>query len=105
MEESKTRAVRIEVLDGVFKYTPLKCHARRGENIVWICDDGPFAVQFFAISPLETAYAQSGDTNGQVGSRVLPEALTGTYEYACAVFVNGRVCLDASCPSIIIDWP
>jgi hypothetical protein len=79
-------------------YHPPLLHAGKGSSIEWICD-APFVIQFKGISPLERSEFRSGDTR----IPVRPDAAPGPYEYAVAVYAEGRVYLDASCPAIIID--
>jgi|WetSurMetagenome_2_1015567.scaffolds.fasta_scaffold210706_2 hypothetical protein len=104
MAQQKSYEIRISVLDGCLNYDHPKCHARRNEEIVWTCKDGPFAIQFFGISPVESPDAQSVGLS-PVKNKVRYNAAGGTYSYACAVCADNQVYLDASCPVIIIDYP
>lgn len=103
MEDTKIRTVRIEVRNETINYYPHKCHARRGDIIAWKCADGPFAIQFFGVSPIDTVEAQS--ENNEVNKPVRQEIQVASYPYALAVYANNKVYLDASCPAIIIDYP
>ena len=104
------RSVRQEITISVNKqrgflsYDPPNCHARKSDEIVWKCSDGPFAIQFFGISPIQTAEARSLGPK-QVRIKVRSNAHAGTYSYACSVYAGEKVYLDASCPVIIIDYP
>lgn len=104
MDKQNTDGISISVSDGLIVFTPSKYRAQPGESVSWTCAEGPFAVQFFGISPLETCDAQSERGNQAHGS-VRRDAVAGIYPYACAVFADGRVYLDANCPAIIIDQP
>lgn len=105
MASGKEKPVRISVSNGTIHYDHPKRDAHRGDVIAWSCDDGPFAIQFLGISPVETAEARS-EGRGQVVKRpVRADAEAGTYLYACAVCVGDQVYIDANCPAIIIDYP
>jgi hypothetical protein len=89
---------------GTINYDFPKCHARREDSITWTCKQGPFAIQFLGVSPVETADARSQGRN-PVSRKVRTNVDGGTYPYGCAVCVDDQVYLDASCPVIIIDYP
>jgi hypothetical protein len=95
--------IMVDASNGNIIYDPPKCRAHRGESIVWECEQ-PFAIQFFGVSPVETVDAQS-DIHNQARRSVRMETLPASYPYACAVYADNRVYLDASCPVIIIDYP
>ncbi|NLV29777.1 MAG: hypothetical protein GXY47_01370 [Acidobacteria bacterium] len=104
MGKRNTEGISISVSGGLIVFTPSKYRAHPGGSVSWNCAEGPFAVQFFGVSPLETCDAQS-EAGNQASRAVRRDAVAGTYPYACAVFAEGRVYLDANCPAIIIDQP
>jgi len=60
-------------------------------------------IQFKGLSPIDPAYLVNPDKGLQFAVR--EDAAPGTYPYAVAVLVDGKIYLDAATPSIIIDRP
>ncbi len=104
MSSPKPPIVDISIKDGAVVCDPPRCRARRNDVIVWRCEAGHFAIEFFDGTPLDTVDAHS-DARHQAHRTVRADAAPDIYRYACAVCVDGRVYLDACCPSIIIDHP
>ena len=102
MESGKEKPVKIWVTNNKIHYNPSNRDAHRGDEIVWTCEGGSFAIQFLEASPVELPEANSNNSN-PVKRSVRADAQAGTYWYACAVYVGNQVYLDANCPAIIID--
>jgi hypothetical protein len=89
---------------GNITFNPTTWHEIRGNTICWTCGQGPFAIQFLGISPLNKADDRSHrDEPQKLCLKVRADAQSGVYPYACAVCADGQVYMDASCPAIIID--
>jgi len=88
--------------DGKLEYNDDALKARRGQKVTWECEY-PFAIQFRDISPLDEGSSPHPGNRGQMKGTVKKVIAPGTYKYACAVYANGTVYLDAACPAIIID--
>ncbi len=104
--EKGPKSVEILVVNGQMTYHPALIHALREDTITWTCHNGPFAIQFPGMSPLQGADFQSDNpSNPSLEVAVRANAQSATYSYACAVFDNAtqKVYMDAACPAIIID--
>jgi plastocyanin len=121
---SQTRAVQIAVdpSTGDMAYQPGLLHANGGDQIIWTCDGATsISIQFKGISPMK-GLQDVGLEDIKTGIRCFRErkdlkadkkALRGTiqdsvppgvYPYVvCVVDVYGKVYLDASCPSVVVD--
>ena len=97
----KSVLIEIDAASDNLKYTPAQLRAWRNDDIDWQCGY-PFAIQFTGASPCVAAGYQSGGPQAARG-KVRADAQPGTYPYACAVYANDKVYLDAACPVIIID--
>jgi len=92
-------------IDGQHNLTcsPAVVHVQPNWEIVFRSKNGePFAVQSKGVSPLEQA-----DIPGIHGSprvRVRGDAEPGVYSFACALYANNRIYMDAACPAVIVDW-
>ena len=80
---------------------PTVLHARPGQPIQFESDGLPFSILSNGLSPLNRVDIRSAGKPEDVSARV--DAQPGVYSFACAVFCNGRIYMDAGCPSIIID--
>ncbi|MDM7995537.1 MAG: hypothetical protein QUT30_07630 [Acidobacteriota bacterium] len=88
--------------DGKLEYSNDAFKAERGQKLTWQCEH-PFAIQFRDISPLDEGRSPHPADRGQMKGTVKRAMAPGEYKYACAVYSNGTVYLDAACPAIIIE--
>ena len=104
----RNRAVNIGVnlATGAITYSEPVKHAKKKQTIEWASED-PFAIQFTGDTPVRFQRRRSrhgrASSQHKVTGVVKDNAEPGVYQYACAVFANGTVYLDARCPVIIID--
>ena len=105
---NKEIVIGVDSETGDIHYSRSVMHAQKGEEIEWISSNGPFAVQFTGVSPLNQVgrRAVRNEARGLwvVRGEVRTEAAPAAYPYVCAVYTDGRVFVDAGCPEIIIDW-
>jgi len=104
----RKKAVNIGVdpATGAITYIKPVTHAKKRETIEWASND-PFAIQFTGVTPVQfqrrrSRYVRASRKHKLTGV-VKGTAEEGAYPYACAVFAEGIVYLDARCPVIIID--
>jgi plastocyanin len=97
------KTVEILVEGGRMTYSPSFIRAFSGDQITWICNRGPFAIQFLGISPFPYTDYQGSPTQSVRDTIAVQQ--TGTYSYACAVYdpETQEVYMDATCPAIIIQ--
>ncbi len=95
--------VIIGIKNDMLYYSLPNLPLNRVDTVKWSCSNGPFAIQFDAVSPLPLVALQA--TESTKPQSVWPQAQPGTYSYACSVYDRGtdRVYLDAACPAIIIQ--
>ena len=84
----------------IFEPEVLWCHPE--DRIQWMCDDGPFVIEFLRSTPLGKMHFHSSE-NRTVPIAVPRRAARGRYHYAVAVCSEGIVQIDAGCPEIIIE--
>ena len=96
--------ISISSASGEIAYSSEEQHVYKGYSVTWKCES-PFAVEFIEEDPLEQTDRRSAPkgTSHEVGAKVRGDARPGKYKYACAVFSEEQVYLDAACPVIIID--
>jgi hypothetical protein len=97
----KMLQVIVDVADGDLTCTPAVLHAHAGDAIGFHANGKPFAIQSKGVSPLTAAEIRSPGAVANLNVR--PDATSGAYSFACAVYADGQIYIDASCPSIIID--
>jgi hypothetical protein len=97
------KLVHITIKDGRLKISPYHLKTQNSDTVIWDCNKGPFAVQFLERSPFSESTFISGRSRHQKSAKVRSRARKDSYEYAVAVYWNGRIYLDANCPAIIID--
>jgi len=85
---------------GNFTYNPAVYHTRPTAPIAWLAN-GTFAIQFTGGTPLDKAGIR-GPGREVVHSKIRSDA-RGIYHYAVAVEIDGKIFLDAGCPTIVID--
>jgi hypothetical protein len=88
--------------NGKLEYDKDPFHAKRGQQIAWACVY-PCAIQFRGETPLDEGGSPHPVNNKLMKGTVKKDAKLVAYDYACAVYANDRVYLDAACPAIIID--
>lgn len=106
------RTIRISAQDSEFTYQPSVLRAQAQDTVTWICDDGPFAVEFTADSPglrMDAHGVRNPEGRWQTEPLEIRGDARGHYHYAVAVFFAlessrnaGQVALDAACPEIIV---
>ncbi|HBY61678.1 MAG TPA: hypothetical protein DEH78_17795 [Solibacterales bacterium] len=94
------RIITIRLVNGDVIVTPPKVKAKRGETVEWVCDDGPFAIQFDGISPMRSI-AFRGPARSPQGSAVREDAQIGTYKYTVALSVDGAIYIED--PQMVIE--
>jgi hypothetical protein len=88
--------------NGKLAYDNENYRAKHGQILTW-GSEFPFTIQFRDKSPLDEGGNPHHENNKRMHGTVKKNAGPGTYTYACAVYANDRVYLDAACPAIIID--
>ena len=92
--------------DGDFYYEPSVKNVKQGQSVTWTCAQGPFALSFKDQTPFAQLNLQAtkGDSANawSVTSHPARVAAPGHFHYAVALYVNGRVYLDAGCPEIVV---
>ncbi len=83
-------------------YEPSVLRAHLGDSIRWMCESGPFVIQFLRSTPLGRVHIHSSG-NEIAPIPVPPGAPKGRHPYAVAVYSEGAVYIDAGCPEIIIE--
>jgi len=102
---NKSIEIKVNATAGVITYSEPKAHVKKHDKIQWESQAGPFAIQFTGATPIEYQGNHSTVSNG-TGGHVLTGQVggdKGDYLYACSVYADGKVYLDARCPVIIID--
>lgn len=87
---------------GRFTYSQNPVYVVPGDEIRWISEQGPWAVELAGVSPL-MARRFNGNPGHAVAARVRPDALYGKYRYFVALEWEGRIWTDD--PEIIVDPP
>ncbi len=97
--------IRVEADTQEINYSAALLRAKPGDTIRWWSNQGPFAIQFAGISPVPFGGRRSLAQRDifELEGIVRRTAQPGAYRYACALWVDGKVHLDAGCPEIIID--
>ena len=91
----------VEPKTGNFIYVPSVYHAAPNSSITWIAN-GNWAAQFPHGTPLAEGQISLGGSRGVEIPSTVSKA-KGVYHYMVAVEIEGRVFLDAGCPTIIIN--
>jgi plastocyanin len=95
-----------------FTYEPSVLHAHVGDTVTWICNDGPFAVEFKGQPPTYKVgtHGEQQGSHWESAALMIREGARGHYHYAVAVALAntqgalaGRIVLDAACPEIIVE--
>jgi hypothetical protein len=94
--------INIRVDANGIEYDNKEYIAKRGQQLTWACIY-PFTIQFRDVSPLEEGGSPHHESNRLMKGNVKKVVAKDKYKYACAVYANDRVYLDAACPAIIID--
>jgi hypothetical protein len=85
---------------GLITCTPRLLHVHRGEFVGWKTP-GPLAIQCLETTPFGRAEYQW--PAGVYEEMVRENAPPGASRFACAMVYNGRIYLDARCPTFVID--
>lgn len=80
---------------------PAVLHVKAKDTIVFSAGGYPFSVVVKGSSPIDRTYIQNNGTDPEPSVTVQGSA--GVYSLACAVYIGGKVYIDANCPSIPID--
>jgi plastocyanin len=99
------RTVKIQTdANGNMTYTPAVLRARPGDNVVWVCADGDFALSFNERTPFERpgGYFQ-GHRDAQTPPQVIAATASGSYHYHVAVRRDdGMIWFNSGSPEIFI---
>ena len=103
----RDNVISIKVIDdGDFHYQPSVKHVRLGQTVTWTCNQGPFSISFKDRTPFGRTNLHATQPEGAeawyVTSAPAKTDDFGHFHYAVAVFVHGKVFLDAGCPDIIV---
>jgi len=111
--EQTEKKVILGIKNGNLTCDPAVLHAGRNEAITFESQNGePFSIQAKGISPLDKADLRSRNASvtrkanivsAKVKVNVRERAEPGVYSFACAVYSDEQIYMDASCPSIIIE--
>ena len=88
--------------NGKIVYDHQEFTGERGKKVTWACKY-PYAIQFRHTSAINEGSRPVKESNGVMKGTVKMDIKSGTYTYACALYADGNVYLDAACPAIIID--
>jgi len=99
--------IKVDLKTGVITYSESAARAKRKDEIHWVCQAGPFALQFTGATPVDFQGGRStGSHRGgpyELTGQVPEDAASGVYQYGCSVYAGETLYLDARCPVIIID--
>jgi plastocyanin len=100
--EKTTKPITIQVnpRKKVFKYIPAQAKAHVGDEVVFNCQDGDFAVKFGGLTPFEKTHFSSRQ-GVEARARVRDGITYGHYKYTVAVAVEGQILIDD--PDILIE--
>ena len=82
--------------------SPTVLHVIPGDTIIFKSNGDAFTVIAKGSSPLNKADIR-GIKGEEVEAIVETAAARGAYLFACAVYKDGKIYMDANCPPIIID--